>query len=98
MHKLIPKVIEEVEKYSERHKITGTRKDELMEKVRQIYKRSYYDSEEPMGVVTAQSLSEPATQMSVDGDEKVILKHNGIIRVVNYSIWGVTSRHCHKRN
>jgi len=78
--KIPAKIMDEVKIYLEREKMPKGRHDDIMEKVRALYKNVTYDPEEPIGVVTAQSLSEPATQMSIDYNEKVILKHNGRIR------------------
>ena len=55
----------EMEKYFSHHKIPENKQEGIKEMVRDIYRRSYYDPEEPMGVVAAQSLSEPATQMTM---------------------------------
>jgi DNA-directed RNA polymerase subunit A" len=76
------KLQKEVEKYCTENKLSGARKEKLIEQVTSIYKRSLYDPQEAIGIVTAQSLSEPATQMSISPHEKVILKRNGIITIV----------------
>jgi DNA-directed RNA polymerase subunit A" len=81
MERIPEKVREEMERYFEEHKVSRDRQEGIKELVRDFYKRSAYDPEEPVGVVAAQSLSEPATQMSVNYDERVILKHNGVIRI-----------------
>ena len=63
--KLPVKLMEEVKLYFEENKIPKDKQDDIMEKVKAIYKKTTYDQEEPIGVVTAQSLSEPATQMTM---------------------------------
>jgi DNA-directed RNA polymerase subunit A" len=55
----------EVEDYAHKKGITGAKLNELMERVKDIYKKATYDSQEPVGVVSAQSLSEPSTQMTM---------------------------------
>ena len=59
------KLQEEVVKFADEKKMTATEKAELEEKVVENYKKSLYDPEEAVGVVAAQSLSEPATQMTM---------------------------------
>lgn len=76
------KIRREVEDYAEENNLSKKQKEELMDRVREFYEKTVYDPEEAMGVVTAQSLSEPATQMSLDWKEKVILKKDGKIRTV----------------
>jgi len=76
------KIKAEVEEYARDNKITGNKLHELMEKVKAIYKGVVYNSQEAIGIVTAQSLSEPATQMCADYNEKVIVKMDGKIRIV----------------
>jgi DNA-directed RNA polymerase subunit A" len=81
MERIPEKAREDMERYFEEHKVPKERQEGIKELVRELYRRSAYDPEEPVGVVAAQSLSEPATQMSLGHDEKVILKHSGIIRI-----------------
>jgi DNA-directed RNA polymerase subunit A" len=59
------KAREEMEAYFEERRISRDRQDGIRELVRGFYRRSSYDAEEPIGVVAAQSLSEPATQMTM---------------------------------
>ncbi len=62
----LPKsILQEVMEYAEKKKLSEEKKKKLIERVKEIYKRITYDPEEPIGVVTAQSLSEPATQMTM---------------------------------
>lgn len=82
MHGLPLKLKNEVDEYLEKNKVSKERRERLRGIVKELYKNTIYDSQEPVGVVAAQSLSEPTTQMSLDFGEKVILKCNGIIRVI----------------
>jgi DNA-directed RNA polymerase subunit A" len=65
MHTLPPKIRSEVEGYLNRHRIEGDKRERLIETVKMLYKNTIYDPEEAVGVVAAQSLSEPATQMTM---------------------------------
>jgi len=62
---LPPKVRKDVEKYISERKMPEKEGKEIMEMVRKFYNKALYDPEEAVGVVTAQSLSEPATQMTM---------------------------------
>ena len=59
------KIRKEVEEYAQSRGIKGEKLNKLMENVRVVYSQVMYDPEEPIGVVSAQSLSEPATQMTM---------------------------------
>ena len=76
------KIRKEVEEYAHSRGISGDRLKRLLEKVRAVYQGVVYNPEEPIGVVTAQSLSEPSTQMSLNSKEKIIVKHDGVIKIV----------------
>ncbi|RLJ10007.1 MAG: DNA-directed RNA polymerase subunit A'' [Candidatus Aenigmatarchaeota archaeon] len=62
---LPPKIQRELEEYFESHKIPPAQREKIKKKVHELYMKSVYDPEEAIGVVTAQSLSEPATQMTM---------------------------------
>ncbi|MBI4163358.1 MAG: DNA-directed RNA polymerase subunit A'' [Candidatus Aenigmarchaeota archaeon] len=59
------KIVQDTEDYIKKNSLSKSQQDQLWERVRKVYKNSLYDSEEPVGVVAAQSLSEPATQMTM---------------------------------
>jgi len=65
MTELPLKIREEIEEYCKKKGIEGEKKHEMAEKVKHFYRMSMYDPEEAVGVVSAQSLSEPATQMTM---------------------------------
>ena len=71
----------EVKEYAEKHRLSPQEHERMLSIVEAVYKKSTYDPEEPVGVVSAQSLSEPATQMSVSPHEKIILKKDGVISI-----------------
>ncbi len=82
MEKMPIKIREEVDEYCKRKGYNDEKRRQIMEKVRHFYKNAMYDPEEAVGVVSAQSLSEPATQMSVSPHEKIVLKKDGVTAVV----------------
>lgn len=59
------KLQKELLEYISKHNIPKERQSALLEAVKLAYAHSVYDPEEPVGVVTAQSLSEPMTQMTM---------------------------------
>ncbi len=59
------KIKKEIKEYIEKNRISEAKATKLMETAKELYNKSIYDPEEPVGVVTAQSLSEPATQMTM---------------------------------
>lgn len=59
------KIREEIDEYCKKKGIESEKKHEIVEKVKHFYRMSMYDPEEAVGVVSAQSLSEPATQMTM---------------------------------
>ncbi len=65
MEKLSKKTLQEIEEYASAHRMTAEKKHRLANLVMSFYSRASYDAQEPIGVVTAQSLSEPATQMTM---------------------------------
>jgi DNA-directed RNA polymerase subunit A" len=60
-----PLIRREFKEYSEKHRLSPQENERLLSIINAVYQKSTYDPEEPIGVVTAQSLSEPATQMTM---------------------------------
>jgi DNA-directed RNA polymerase subunit A" len=60
-----PLIRREFKEYAEKHRLSPQEQEKLLAIVEAVYEKSTYDPEEPVGVVTAQSLSEPATQMTM---------------------------------
>ncbi len=56
---------QKLENYCEEHKITGAKKEELKKKLDLLVEKSKFECGESLGIVTTQSLSEPATQMTM---------------------------------
>ncbi|RLJ06665.1 MAG: DNA-directed RNA polymerase subunit A'' [Candidatus Aenigmatarchaeota archaeon] len=62
---LPPRIEKELQDYFSKNKIPEEKQKEIRKKVEELYRKSVYEPEEAIGVVTAQSLSEPATQMTM---------------------------------
>jgi DNA-directed RNA polymerase subunit A" len=62
---LPPKIIEDLRNAFREFKLNETQKKKAIELVTNIYKNSLYEPGEAIGVVAAQSISEPATQMTM---------------------------------
>src|SRR3989338_11467301 len=74
-------ILDRFEKYCKEKGITGKDKENKLKKLEKAFQKYVYEPGEAIGIVAAQSISEPATQMSIDGKEKVILKYNGAIKI-----------------
>lgn len=55
----------EVDHYISQKKASPSEREKMIERLVALYEKSKYDPQEPIGVVCAQSLSEPATQMTM---------------------------------
>ncbi|MBN2101996.1 MAG: DNA-directed RNA polymerase subunit A'' [Candidatus Aenigmarchaeota archaeon] len=65
MMKLPEKIEQQVEEFAKEKKMTPDKKKKLHEEVMTAYKMMLYSPEEAIGIIAAQSLSEPATQMTM---------------------------------
>ena len=63
--KLPEKLIEEVEKIVKEKKLNKEEKGKLNTEVRKTYLKECFDPGEVVGILAAQSISEPATQMTM---------------------------------
>lgn len=59
------KILRDLEEYAREKGLSKTQEKELLDRALNIYKNSVYDPEEAVGVVAAQSMSEPTTQMTM---------------------------------
>jgi len=57
--------------------VTEEELDRVVEAVSQRYDETRIDPLEPVGTVSAQSIGEPGTQMSLDADEEVVVRRAG---------------------
>ncbi len=77
---LPPKIFEETK---EAAKGMGEKdKEKFFAKVLEVYNKSKFESGEAIGILAAQSVSEPATQMSLPYDEKILIKRGEILQPV----------------
>jgi DNA-directed RNA polymerase subunit A" len=76
----LPKaLIDEVERVAKEMKLSEEKKNKLLETVKKFYLKSMLEPGEAVGIIAAQSISEPATQMSCAADEKILVKKEGKI-------------------
>jgi len=76
------KVAEEIERTAKEKKLSEKEKQTLYERAAQNYMAVQVDPGEAVGIISAQSIGEPGTQMSVKYDEKVIIKQDSEIKAV----------------
>lgn len=76
------KVMEAFEAYCKKQGITGKQREEKLAALAKAFEKYKYEPGEAIGIIAAQSISEPATQMSLDGSEKVIVKYKNAIKTV----------------
>ena len=62
---LPPKIIDDLNKNFKEFKLTSAQKEKVIKKTVELYMQSCYDPGEATGVIAAQSISEPATQMTM---------------------------------
>ena len=68
---------EEVYATIEDREVTAEEADEIARAVEEQYLDSRVDPLDPVGTVSAQSIGEPGTQMSVPSGERVLVRHDG---------------------
>ncbi len=80
---IIPnKLIDDVKKAADKVKITKTQLKDVLERVKKEYEAALISPGEAIGIITAESFGEPATQMCCSKNEKVILKIKNRIRIM----------------
>ncbi len=77
-----PAVKEEIKSELEKLGLTKTKAKKVVEKCFKAYLANLMEPGEAAGIVAAQSIGEPCTQMSVPYDEKLIVKTGDRIKVV----------------
>jgi len=65
MNDLPMAIRDEFDEFAKNNKLSNAQKNKLLETIIDSYGKIAYDPEEPVGIVAAQSLSEPATQMTM---------------------------------
>lgn len=78
-------ILDRFEKYCKEKGITGKDKENKLKKLEETFQKYVYEPGEAIGIVAAQSISEPATQMSLDAREKIIIKHKDLISIQKIS-------------
>jgi DNA-directed RNA polymerase subunit A" len=76
---LPPQLMEDFEKFVEKEKLDSEKKMKLLEEIKKEYLLRRYEPGEAIGIISAQSISEPSTQMSLPYEEKILIKENDII-------------------
>lgn len=79
--RLPKKLADEIEQVAKEKRLNKDQKEKLAREIEKIYGNSRVEPGEAVGIIAAQSISEPATQMSIDSKEKIILKHNDVISI-----------------
>ena len=64
-HEIPAKILERFEKYCKENKIEGKAKQDRLKKLEQAWKKYIFEPGEAIGNIAAQSISEPATQMTM---------------------------------
>ena len=66
VNELIPKkTLEEINRVSKNKKLTASQKSKLIKRIEKEYLENSFEPGEAVGIISAQSLSEPATQMTM---------------------------------
>jgi len=70
------------ETIEDREGVTLEQADEIAQAIHSRYEDSRVDAHDPVGTVSAQSIGEPGTQMSIPADEEVLVRRGGETDVV----------------
>ncbi len=75
-------VKEEIKKELKEAKLTKAQAKKVVERCFQVYLKNLMEPGEAAGIVAAQSIGEPGTQMSLPYDERIIIKEGENVRIV----------------
>ncbi len=70
------------ETIEDREGVTLEQADEIAQAISSRYEDSRVDAHDPVGTVSAQSIGEPGTQMSIPADEEIVVRRDGESNVV----------------
>ena len=70
------------ETIEEREGVTLEQADEIAQAISSRYEDSRVDAHDPVGTVSAQSIGEPGTQMSIPADEGIVVRQDGETDIV----------------
>ena len=76
------KLLDEVRKGVEDNKLKGDQVKKVLDRVRDSFESSKISPGEAIGIVTAESIGEPGTQMSLSKNERIIIKIKDRIKIV----------------
>ena len=76
------KLIDDIKKEVSKVKITKAQLKDVLERVKKEYESALISPGEAIGIITAESFGEPATQMSIHKDEKIIVKIKDRIKIL----------------
>src|SRR5438128_2069029 len=93
-------VVTELSKKIHGLKLSKKRLQEVLQKICEKFDLHVIDANESAGIVSAQSIGEPGTQMSLPYEEKVIVRDDGRVRVVSIGVLvdSLMSHHPIERN
>ena len=95
---MTPSLLAQFDAYCKKHAIDEKERAQLLEKLKEEIVKYLYEPAEAIGIVAAQSISEPATQMSTDAREKIVVKHRdriAIHEIGSFTDGMLTSRRIH---
>jgi len=75
------KIREDIDRVSKEKKLSSDQKKKLIEAVKREYINSCFEPGEAIGIISAQSISEPATQMCLAHNERIIIKSNNEVKI-----------------
>jgi DNA-directed RNA polymerase subunit A" len=84
---LPPRVVDELESRLLTRKLTVPQVNSVIKEVEKAYDSSLVQPGEAVGAVAAQSIGEPGTQMSIPGDELVIIKENNVSQIAPIGVF-----------
>ncbi len=80
------KIIDNLQRELQNTKVTKKQLDEIIRRTTSVYDYARIEAGEAAGVVSAQSIGEPGTQMSIAGSERVIVKIRNKICIIPISV------------
>ncbi|HLF05960.1 MAG TPA: DNA-directed RNA polymerase subunit A'' [Thermoplasmata archaeon] len=75
-------IIQKVARTFRTAKLTPQEKRRIVDEALKIYEQRMVDPYEAAGIIAAQSIGEPGTQMSLASDERIVVRSTGAIQVV----------------
>ncbi|MCS4540863.1 MAG: DNA-directed RNA polymerase subunit A'', partial [Euryarchaeota archaeon] len=75
-------IIEDLKAHATDLKLTEKELDKVINEIVKAYERALVEPAEAVGIIAAQSIGEPSTQMSLDYAEKIVIKNENSIKAV----------------